>query len=315
MKTFYCIVLTLMAWVAPAFATVSVTTPKNGATVTSPVHYVASATTTTCSKGVASMGIYVNNKLVYVVNATKLDHQLSLATGAQHTVVEEWDHCGGASYTTINLTVTSNTPPAPTASISANPTSISPGGSSTLTVKSTNATGVTVSGSDGSSYTLSSTGGMQSVSPTATTTYTATATGSGPNATATATVTVNQATAPTVTIAANPASINQGAPSTLTVTATQATQVTVTGSDGSSYNLSSTGGTQSVSPTMTTTYTADATGSGGNASANTTVTVTPAGSSNSINHVIFMLQENRLRWPCLYSRRHRRQAEHQQRGR
>jgi phospholipase C len=43
---------------------------------------------------------------------------------------------------------------------------------------------------------------------------------------------------------------------------------------------------------MTTTYTADATGSGGNASANTTVTVTPAGSSNSINHVIFMLQEN-----------------------
>jgi phospholipase C len=292
MKTFYCIVLTLMAWVAPAFATVSVTTPKNGATVTSPVHYVASATTTTCSKGVASMGIYVNNKLVYVVNATKLDHQLSLATGAQHTVVEEWDHCGGASYTTINLTVTSNTPPAPTASISATPTSISPGGSSTLTVKATNATQVTVSGSDGSSYTLSSTGGMQSVSPTATTTYTATATGSGPNATATATVTVNQATVPTVTIAANPASINQGAPSTLTVTATQATQVTVTGSDGSSYNLSSTGGTQSVSPTMTTTYTADATGSGGNASANTTVTVTPAGSSNSINHVIFMLQEN-----------------------
>jgi phospholipase C len=292
MKTFYCIVLTLMAWVAPAFATVSVTTPKNGATVTSPVHYVASATTTTCSKGVASMGIYVNNKLVYVVNATKLDHQLSLATGAQHTVVEEWDHCGGASYTTINLTVTSNTPPAPTASISANPTSISPGGSSTLTVKSTNATRVTVSGSDGSSYTLSSTGGMQSVSPTATTTYTATATGSGANATATATVTVNQTTAPTVTIAANPTSINQGASSMLTVTATHATQVTVTGSDGSSYTLSSSGGTQSVSPTMTTTYTADATGSGGNASANTTVTVTPAGSSNSINHVIFMLQEN-----------------------
>jgi phospholipase C len=292
MKTFYCIVLTLMAWVAPAFATVSVTTPKNGATVTSPVHYVASATTTTCSKGVASMGIYVNNKLVYVVNATKLDHQLSLATGAQHTVVEEWDHCGGASYTTINLTVTSNTPPAPTASISANPTSISPGGSSTLTVKSTNATRVTVSGSDGSSYTLPSTGGMQSVSPTATTTYTATATGSGPNATATATVTVNQTTAPTVTIAANPTSINQGASSMLTVTATHATQVTVTGSDGSSYTLSSSGGTQSVSPTMTTTYTADATGSGGNASANTTVTVTPAGSSNSINHVIFMLQEN-----------------------
>ena len=77
--------------------TVTVNTPANGATVTSPVHYVASATTTTCSKGVASMGIYVNNKLVYVVNATKLDTQLSLAAGAEHTVVEEWDHCGGAA--------------------------------------------------------------------------------------------------------------------------------------------------------------------------------------------------------------------------
>ena len=276
MKTFYCIVLTLMAWVAPAFATVSVTTPKNGATVTSPVHYVASATTTTCSKGVASMGIYVNNKLVYVVNATKLDHQLSLATGAQHTVVEEWDHCGGASYTTINLTVTSSTPPAPTASISANPTSISTGGSSTLTVKATNATQLTVSGSDGSSYTLPSTGGTQVVSPTATTTYKATATGAGGTATAMATVTVSQSTAPTVTIAANPTSINPGASSTLTVTATKSTQVTVSGSDGSSYTLSSTGGTQTVSPTTTTTYTATATGSGGTASATATVTVNQA---------------------------------------
>jgi hypothetical protein len=95
MKTFYCIVLTLMAWVAPAFATVSVSSPTNGATVTSPVHYVATATTSTCSTGVASMEIYVNNKLVYVVNGPKLDTQLSLAAGAQHTVVEEWDRCGG----------------------------------------------------------------------------------------------------------------------------------------------------------------------------------------------------------------------------
>ncbi|MDX6457900.1 MAG: phospholipase, partial [Acidobacteriaceae bacterium] len=131
MKIFYCIVLTLMTWVAPAFASVSVSSPKAGATVTSPVHYVATATTSTCSKGVASMGIYVNNKLVYVVSGAKLDHELSLATGYEHTVVEEWDHCGGASYTTINLTVTSSTPPAPTVSISSSPTSITKGGSST----------------------------------------------------------------------------------------------------------------------------------------------------------------------------------------
>ncbi|MFL6307591.1 MAG: alkaline phosphatase family protein [Candidatus Sulfotelmatobacter sp.] len=237
------------------------------------------------------MGIYVNNKLVYVVNATTMNTELSLATGYEHTVVEEWDHCGGASYTTINLTVTS-TSQGPTISISSNPQSITKGASSTLTVKATNATQVAVSGSDGSTYTLPSTGGTQVVSPTATTTYKATATGAGGTASAITSVTVSTSTTATVTIAASPASISEGASSTLTVKASNATQVTVSGSDGSSYSLPATGGTQDVSPTTTTTYTADASGSGGSASAHTTVTVTAAGGSDAINHVIFMLQEN-----------------------
>jgi phospholipase C len=292
MKSPCCILLALMAWAAaPAFATVSVTSPTPGATVTSPVHYVASATTSTCSKGVASMGIYVNNKLVYVVNNTTLNTELNLATGYEHTVVEEWDHCGGASYTTINLTVKSASP-TPAVSIGSNPTTITAGASSTLTVSATNATTVTVSGSDGSMYTLSSTGGTKVVSPTATTIYAATATGAGGAATAKTTVTVSQPPAPTVTIAASPGSISDGASSTLTVRATNATQVTVTGSDGSMYSLPSNGGTQVVNPTTTTTYTADATGAGGNVSSNTTVTVTTAGGSDAIQHVIFMLQEN-----------------------
>jgi hypothetical protein len=62
----------------------------------------------------------------------------------------------------------------------------------------------------------------------------------------------------------------------------------VTGTDGSSYTLQPAGGTQAVSPTVTTTYTAAATGAGGNASAAATVTVAAAGSSQSINHVIFI---------------------------
>jgi phospholipase C len=78
----------------------------------------------------------------------------------------------------------------------------------------------------------------------------------------------------------------------LTVTATNAAQVAVTGTDGSSYTLQPSGGTQSVSPTATTTYTAAATGTGGNASAAVTVTVGAGGSAQSIDHVIFMLQEN-----------------------
>jgi hypothetical protein len=39
------------------------------------------------------------------VNGTKLNTQLALPAGAQHTVVEEWDYCGGAAYVPINVTV------------------------------------------------------------------------------------------------------------------------------------------------------------------------------------------------------------------
>jgi phospholipase C len=49
---------------------------------------------------------------------------------------------------------------------------------------------------------------------------------------------------------------------------------------------------QTVSPTATTTYTATATGAGGHASASATVTLVPAGGLESIDHVVFMLQEN-----------------------
>lgn len=197
-----------------------------------------------------------------------------------------WVLAGCGSNSTTQL------PPNPTITISANPASIASGSSSTLTVTATNAVQVQVSGTDSSSFSLSSTSGTQAVSPTTTTTYTATATGTGGTASSTATVTVVPPTQPTVTLSANPSSIVSGSSSTLTVIATNATQVTVSGTDGSNYSLSMTGGNQSIRPTTTTTYTATATGPGGSASAAATVTVSPPGSLQSIDHVIFMLQEN-----------------------
>ena len=53
--------------------------------------------------------------------------------------------------------------PAPTVSITANPASIAAGSSSTLTVTVTNATQVTLTGSDGSSYTLQVAAGRRGV--------------------------------------------------------------------------------------------------------------------------------------------------------
>ncbi len=187
---------------------VIVTSPLPNSTVPSPVHYVASASTNTCSKGVASMGIYVNNKLIYVAhNSTSINTEMSLNPGYEHTVIQEWDYCGGSLYTTVNLTVQASS-------------------------------------------------------------------------------------TPTVTLTANPPSISSGSSSMLTATATDATEVVITGTDGSSYTLSGTGGTKAVSPTSTTTYTAQASGSTGSTTATATVTVVPAGSANAIQHVIFMLQEN-----------------------
>jgi hypothetical protein len=83
---------------------VSVTSPSPGATVGSPVSFVATATTG-CAKGVSSMGIYVNGQRVYVVNGAKLNTQMSLPSGQQNTVVEEWDGCGGAAARAITLNV------------------------------------------------------------------------------------------------------------------------------------------------------------------------------------------------------------------
>jgi phospholipase C len=192
--------------------------------------------------------------------------------------------CGG------NLTGTSN--PAPIVTITAIPMSISSGSSSTLTVTATNATQVTITGTNGSAYSLQPSGGAQAVSPSATTIYTASATGIGGTSSSTATVTVTSNSAPTITIIANPTSITLGSSSTLTVTATNATQVTVTGTDGGTYSLAASGGTLTVGPTASTIYSATATGPGGNISASATVAVITAGSLQSINHVIFMQQEN-----------------------
>ena len=198
---------------------VSVTSPVANSTVTSPVNYVATATTTTCAKGVASMGIYVDNKLVYVVDAAKMNTSLSLAAGPEHTVVEEWDHCGGASTATVNLTVEAVVP-APTVSITASPASIFPGKSSTLTVTATNATQVTITGTDGSSYPLPASGGTQVVSPAATTTYTAVASGAKGKASAATTVTVTPKTLTAISVTPSSDSLAVGGTEQFTATAT-----------------------------------------------------------------------------------------------
>jgi len=52
------------------------------------------------------MGIYTApNQLVYTAQGAKLNTLLTLNPGVYHTVVEEWDNCGGSSATPVTITV------------------------------------------------------------------------------------------------------------------------------------------------------------------------------------------------------------------
>lgn len=89
--------LTLMLAAVPAFATVTVSAPANGEMVGSTVPFYATANTTTCSRGVAAVGVYVDGSLKYKVGGTVINTTLSLPLGWHTAVLQEWDYCGGAT--------------------------------------------------------------------------------------------------------------------------------------------------------------------------------------------------------------------------
>ena len=95
----------MLALVKPLMAGVLVTSPVGGATVTSPVQFVATATASSCSKGVGSIGVYIDNVLISVTHGADLNSSLAVTPGVHKTVVEEWDKCGGASYSKVYITV------------------------------------------------------------------------------------------------------------------------------------------------------------------------------------------------------------------
>jgi len=107
-KSLLLMVCLLVICAPGAIASVTVTSPANGATLSGPVTYAASATSS-CSKGVASMGIYTSpGVLAYVSNGSTLKTTLSLNAGTYNTTVEEWDYCGGATTTPIKVTVSTS---------------------------------------------------------------------------------------------------------------------------------------------------------------------------------------------------------------
>ena len=105
MKKYSYVALMLMFATASAYATVTVNSPANDETTGTTVQFVASASTS-CSRGVSSMGIYVDDNREYVADGARLNATLTLGQGTHKTVVEEWDGCGGASTASRTITVT-----------------------------------------------------------------------------------------------------------------------------------------------------------------------------------------------------------------
>ena len=97
--------LGLASFTATAFATVNVTAPASGSTVSASTTFVATSNTS-CYLGVASMGVYIDNHLTFVSQGNTLNAAVTIPAGTHNTVVQEWDFCGGSTYTPVNnLTV------------------------------------------------------------------------------------------------------------------------------------------------------------------------------------------------------------------
>jgi len=81
---------------------VTVTSPPNGATVSSPVRFVASAVS---SNPITAIAVYVDNQRVLLRNASSIDESVALTSGAHFVVVQAWDSTGSIFKRSLNITV------------------------------------------------------------------------------------------------------------------------------------------------------------------------------------------------------------------
>ncbi len=232
---------------------------------------------------------FSNGVSVATVNASGLITAIFAGTT---TVVAEAVADNSARDAIVVIVTAAPPPPTVTVTISANPTTVSSGGSTTITWSSTNATSCTASSSPSNTAwtgTKSLTGSQGVAGLTATTAFNLSCSGPGGSVTQGITVTVNAPPPPTpvITFSANPTNVANGGSSTLTWSATNATSCSASASPANSQWS----GTQSVSGnrsitnlTATTTFTITCTGAGGSASQTAVVTVAapPAGFIRSI---------------------------------
>lgn len=94
---------------------VTICSPANNSTDTSPVHIVAETTDT---NSISYMQIYLDHVLVYTVKASSIDTNLSMSAGAHRITAQAKDSAGTIFNSTVNITVSSSSPPPPSGTVS-----------------------------------------------------------------------------------------------------------------------------------------------------------------------------------------------------
>jgi hypothetical protein len=154
-------------------------------------------------------------------------------------------------------------PAVPVVTLSASPSTIDQGQSTTLSWTSSDASSCTASGAWSGSVV---TNGSATVEPTVTSTYTMTCNGAGGTASASATVTVNETPAvlqPTVNLTASPSSVARGGSITLSWSSTDTTSCTASDNWSGS---KATSGSETIKLNDPATFTLSCSGDGGSVS-------------------------------------------------
>lgn len=108
----------LCACALSATASVQITSPASGATVSSPVHCVASATS---KSPISEMWVYLDGQVFQQTSGSRVDTYISLTPGTHRLMVKAIDSNGFVSKKSVRITVTGST--GSTVAVSVSPTS------------------------------------------------------------------------------------------------------------------------------------------------------------------------------------------------
>ncbi len=104
------VVCAIIALACASLASVTVSSPTAGSSVSSSVHVVA---TSSSAHVVTAMAVYFDSVLKYKVGAANVDTYISTSVGSHYVVIQSWDSTGYVQKQALTIQVTSSGSPVP----------------------------------------------------------------------------------------------------------------------------------------------------------------------------------------------------------